>query len=72
MTLRRVTLEHFKNTIVLTLVLVQASLGKRKWGRVGVKKVFGKIPPILLQISLSPPTRCIFTTSVIFQYWVDR
>ena len=32
MTPRRVTLEHFKNMLVLTLVLVQMSLGKRKWG----------------------------------------
>lgn len=24
------------------------------------------------QISLFPPTRCSFITSVVFQYWVDR
>ena len=40
---RSVTLEHFRNMLVLTLGLVQMSLRKRRLG-----ELFGKIPPILL------------------------
>lgn len=40
---QRVTLEHFRNMLVVTLVLAQMSLRKRRWG-----EFFGKIPPILL------------------------
>lgn len=47
---RRVTLEHSRNMIVLTLVLVQMSLRNRMGG-----KVFGRIPLTLLS-NISVPS----------------
>ena len=39
---RRVTLERFRNMIVLTLVLIQMSLGKRKWGWGGCRRCLAR------------------------------
>ena len=41
---------------------------KQDWGN----RSLARFHLLCYQISLLPPTRCSFTTPVIFQYWVDR
>lgn len=41
---------------------------KQDWGN----RSLARFHLLCYQISLFPPTRCSFTTPVIFQYWVDR